>query len=195
MGMPEQEFYRQLEIIFNPKDGEDGFKRFAFRIFDTNNDEKISEMDLQELMKSSSTQQKYYNNPDLKRNEPFVGLTDKPRDIFLDYFYPDYIKIIKEIERKKSVKGVLDDIRGTPKNKPQNVPHLGSRTTKPANQRTRNSSNISEASSDDTTQGSQRVTVKKKSQNPDNRNSSGLGLDKGSLESMMNSAGGLKGEL
>ena len=65
------EFFKQLEHIFNVD--EVGFKEFAFLIFDTNNDDKISELDLQELMKSSTTQKYYhrgeYTEANLKRDE------------------------------------------------------------------------------------------------------------------------------
>lgn len=50
--MNDVEFFKQLESIFNVDEA--GFKDFAFMIFDTNNDDKISELDLQELMKASS---------------------------------------------------------------------------------------------------------------------------------------------
>ena len=130
----EQEFFKQLELMFNVDEA--GFKDFAFMIFDTNNDEKISELDLQELMKSSTTEKFYHAAAatEPKRNETIIELNEKGRDIFLDYFYPDYIKIIQKIKQKKKAKGKTDDdIRQTqfalptPNNKEHStkIPHLG----------------------------------------------------------------------
>lgn len=48
----------------------------------------------------SSTRQKYFHNGDhaviaeLKRNETIYDLNESEKDIFLEFFYPDYIKII-----------------------------------------------------------------------------------------------------
>lgn len=93
-GLSAQDFFQELERIFNGD--ETALKDFAFLIFDTNQDGYISEMDLQELMKSSS-RQKYYHKgevADLKRDETILDLNKREDDLFLQHFYPDYIKII-----------------------------------------------------------------------------------------------------
>lgn len=97
-GLLQADFFKCLENIFNGD--ESSFKDFAFQIFDSNNDGQISEMDLQELMKSS-TKQKYYHKGDIteiKRNETIYNLNQSEKDIFLEFFYPDYIKIIQKMK-------------------------------------------------------------------------------------------------
>ena len=84
---------------------ENGLKDLAFQIFDLNNDKKLSEKDMFELMEvSSAVKGGYYKNPDLNKNTEIIPLNRKKEDLFLDVFSNDYIKIIKSIERKKEAK-------------------------------------------------------------------------------------------
>lgn len=69
-----------------------------------------------------------------------------------------------------------------------------SRAKAPATQKTRNSSNFSEASSDDTTQGSQRVQVTKKKEKQ-NDGTIGLKFDRNSLDQMYSTSQNLRNEL
>ena len=105
--------FEQLEQIFNVD--EKKLKEFAFLVFNItpkkNNEEKISELDLQEIMKTA-TMKKFYHKGDLNditRDESFIGLAQNRKDIFLENFYPDYIKIIQKIKLKKIAKGITDD--------------------------------------------------------------------------------------
>lgn len=95
---------------------EKGLKEFAWKIMDMNNDKKLSENDMFDLMKQTSAiKGGYYMNPDLHKNAEILLLNQKKFDLFLDVFSSDYIKIIKAIERKKDAKGINEDDLGASK--------------------------------------------------------------------------------
>lgn len=86
-----------MEQIFNQD--ERGLKDFAFKLFDINNDKRISENDLFELMKMMS----FANGSDSTDNKKveFLNINEFQRkDLFLEIFSNDYIKILRAIERK-----------------------------------------------------------------------------------------------
>lgn len=94
-----------LESLF--QQDEKGLKEFAYKVMDMNNDKKLSENDMFDLMKhTSAVKGGYYQNPELHRNADILPLNTKKFDLFLDVFSSDYIKIIKAIERKKDAKGI-----------------------------------------------------------------------------------------
>jgi len=77
---------------------------------DMNNDKKLSENDMFDLMRqTSAVKGGYYQNPDLHKNLEILPLNSKKFDLFLDVFSSDYIKVIKAIERKKDAKGINQD--------------------------------------------------------------------------------------
>lgn len=104
-----------LEMLFQLD--EKGLKEFAYKVMDMNNDKKLSENDMFDLMKqTSAVKGGYYQNPDLHKNAEILPLNQKKFDLFLDVFSSDYIKITKAIERKKDAKGMnVDDLGASKK--------------------------------------------------------------------------------
>ena len=83
---------------------------------DMNNDKKLSENDMFDLMKSTSAVKGgYYQNPDLHKNIGILPLNTKKFDLFLDVFSSDVTKVIQAIERKKHVRGINQDDLGASK--------------------------------------------------------------------------------
>lgn len=80
-----------------------------------NNDKKISENDMFDIMKcTSAVKGGYYQNPDLHKNLDILPLNTKKFDLFLDVFSSDVTKVIQAIERKKDAKGInQDDLSAT----------------------------------------------------------------------------------
>ena len=100
-----------MEKIFNQDDA--SLKRLAFKIFDTNQDKKVSEKDMFELMNMCTGQGKpghisVMDDHHFKDNE-ILKLGKKRADIFIDIFASDYIKIVAAIEKKKEAKGIKDE--------------------------------------------------------------------------------------
>lgn len=100
-----------MEKIFNQDDA--SLKRLAFKIFDTNQDKKVSEKDMFELMNMCTGQGKpghisVMEDHNFKDNE-ILKLGKKRADIFIDIFASDYIKIVAAIEKKKEAKGIKDE--------------------------------------------------------------------------------------
>lgn len=111
--LSEEAYFGQLEKIFNVD--EVALKEFGFMVYNIcqkkKDEERISELDLQEIMKTA-TMQKFYHKgevTDMKRDEQIIKLNENHKDIFLDNFYPDYIKIIQKIKMKKIAQGITDD--------------------------------------------------------------------------------------
>jgi hypothetical protein len=83
----------------------------AFKIFDTTDDKKVSQKDMFELMHISTKNKK--TQADLDKGNVIENQTDteilplgKQRsDIFMDLFSSDYIKILKQIDKKKLREG------------------------------------------------------------------------------------------
>jgi hypothetical protein len=93
-----------LEELFNQDVSE--LKRFAFKIFDVNQDKKLSENDMFELMKSCQTLK---DEKDKSDPAEILHLNQFKQDLFIDVFFNDYVKIIEAIERKKKATGQLHD--------------------------------------------------------------------------------------
>lgn len=101
-----------LDALFNPKD-EMELKKKAFQIFDINKDGRLSERDMFDLMNMCQAQShkgKGEKDDHVKavgiETIKIVGLDQRMSDLFLDVFAGDYIKIMKEMERKKEAKGI-----------------------------------------------------------------------------------------
>lgn len=105
-----------IEKLFNKDDHT--LKQFAFKIFDTNFDGKVSQKDMFELMHVSTFNKKkdatldkgltFDNQADID----ILPLGKQRSDIFMDLFSSDYIKILKYIDEKKAR---LGDDAVTPK--------------------------------------------------------------------------------
>ena len=74
-----------------------------FKVLDVNNDKKLSESDLFQIMKWSSS------NPQGALKDPEQPSMNQENDIFLEIFSSDFCKIVKSINLKRKVRG-RDDI-------------------------------------------------------------------------------------
>lgn len=139
-------YCKGLETLFTQD--EETLKEIAFQILDLNQDKKLSENDMFDLMKmTSAIKGGYYLNPDLHKNQKILPLNEHKFDLFLDVFSNDYIKIIKAIERKKDIKGITDDDNNfSPNQKDKSFGRVKNKMGAG-----KLSSNLSEASGDETT--------------------------------------------
>ena len=93
---------------------------------------------------------------DVKKPNVIIPLTEKKEDLFIDVFKDDYIKIMKQMQEKKEKLKINDDDIGKARREALaagksgiKIPHIGSKNRGSFGaSKTRNSSNISEASVD-----------------------------------------------
>ena len=135
-----EDYQDKMERLFNMDERK--LKELAFQIFDCNNDKKVSENDMFELMRITSGVKGGYVNMFTEMNEgkmqTFIkdqqlisyseqinektGEKEKKKeirytrklgepfkDIFLDIFSRDYIKVIKKIDNKRQTLGITAD--------------------------------------------------------------------------------------
>lgn len=96
-------------------------KRFAFKVFDLNGDQKLSENDLFELVHS---QWEHKNKIKLmvdesitlenKRHTKIMDLRTQKEDLFIEVFMDDYLRIIKAIDKKKQAKASSENQNSKP---------------------------------------------------------------------------------
>lgn len=103
------DYCKYLEKMFNRDEAE--LKKFAFKIFDVNNDGRISESDLFELIRMCQGLKEGQVRPleinIAAQDHTIYSLRERPQDFFIDIFADDYNKIIRAIEKKKELKGML----------------------------------------------------------------------------------------
>lgn len=93
---------------------------------------------------------------DTKKPNVIIPLSEKKEDLFIDVFKDDYLKIMKQMQEKKEKLRINDDDMGKARREALaanaraiKIPHIGGSKGRGFNQsKTRNSSNISEASMD-----------------------------------------------
>ena len=92
---PIEEYYAELSKFVNE---DDELKRFEFKIFDVYKEDKITEEGLFTFMKFASMRKLDEDAAPTK----ILSLHEKEDDIFLDYFQPQYTKILKALVQKKA---------------------------------------------------------------------------------------------
>jgi len=90
-----EEYYAELSKFVNE---DDELKRFEFKIFDVYKEDKITEEGLFTFMKFTSIRKLDEDAAPSK----ILSLHEKEDDIFLDYFQPQYTKILKALAQKKA---------------------------------------------------------------------------------------------
>ena len=122
-----ESYSKHLENFFNQDENE--LKKFAFKIFDVNADNRLSEQDMFDMMKyCSAIKGGYYNQletaqEDFLKQQEMSKLHVRKDDLFLDVFSNDFIRIIKDIDRRKKARGIDGEKPGNNKISGLNTKH------------------------------------------------------------------------
>ena len=98
--------FKRNHTFFQGRQGKLQTLASFFKIFDINNDQRVSENDLYDLMQLTSSDKIKSLQ---EKGKDIIPISDRAPDLFTDIFAGDFIKIIKKIEDCRKGKGFTDE--------------------------------------------------------------------------------------